>query len=182
MKTRMMCTDCLRTAEADTVVEGSDAMEMLGWCCFVLPGLLYCWWRHALRIKVCSFCGGRELVREARAAAAREPAQASAAGGARVRSEFDPIAWPALLAGPRDRLRIGGTLFATLATIGVSLLLAALNVAVNDLALIGANLVAAACAWPVVRDEVRDANTRIALSHCRAWDDEGRELRIERVV
>jgi hypothetical protein len=39
----MMCTDCFRTAEAHTLLEGSDLAEMLAWCCFALPGLLYCW-------------------------------------------------------------------------------------------------------------------------------------------
>ena len=73
MKPRMLCTDCFVTAEPDTVLEGSDLLELLGWCCLAAPGLLYCWWRHALRIKVCAFCGSRELVREARAAAARAP-------------------------------------------------------------------------------------------------------------
>lgn len=182
MKTRMMCTDCLRTAEADTVVEGSDAIEMIGWCCFALPGLLYCWWRHALRIKVCAYCGSRELVREARAAAARQLEQAPPAGGTRVRSEFDPVDWPALFACPRDRLRLGGACLAIATTIGASLLLTALGLAVNESLLICANLATAACAGPVVRDELRIAHTRSALSHCQAWDEEGRELRIERIV
>jgi len=60
MKPRMMCTDCFRTAEADTVLEGSDLAEIVAWCFFAVPGLLYCWWRHALRIKVCPFCGSDE--------------------------------------------------------------------------------------------------------------------------
>ncbi len=179
MKARMLCTECLRTAEADTVLEGSDAIEMLGWCCFVWPGLLYCWWRHALRIKLCGFCGSRELVREARAAAARRPAQAPSVGGARVRSEFAPLDWPTALACPRDRLRVGGSLLLLAVMFSAS---AALDVAVADDALILLHaVVAAAAAW-VLRREIRVAKLRAALSDCRAWHADGREIQIERIV
>ena len=46
---RMLCTECLHLGEPDTVLEGSDRVELLAWCCFALPGLVYCWWRHLCR-------------------------------------------------------------------------------------------------------------------------------------
>jgi len=65
---RMLCTDCGRTAPPRTWIGGSDALELVGWLCLVVPGLLYCWWRHACRRKICAHCGSSALVREARAA------------------------------------------------------------------------------------------------------------------
>jgi hypothetical protein len=181
MGPRMMCTDCFRTAHADTVLEGSDLVEMLGWCCFAVPGLLYCWWRHALRIKVCSFCGGHELVREARAAAARLPWQASPFRGPRVWNASGPVRWPRALATPRERLRHGGVAAALVGAFLGSLALAALDLAAHS------GIVAAACAiaflgsaW-VAFQVVRVSRMRATLPGCKAWDQHGRPLRIERV-
>ena len=98
MAPRMLCTDCGTTARPDTRLEGSDLAEMLGWLCLALPGWLYCAGRHALRIKVCPRCGGRELVREARARAEREalPAPGSLFGP-RIENLHGPVRWPAPL-------------------------------------------------------------------------------------
>ena len=73
MASRMLCTDCFETSHPQTLLAGSDRIEMVAWLCFALPGWLYCWWRHRLRIKVCGVCGGSSLVREARVAAANDP-------------------------------------------------------------------------------------------------------------
>ena len=106
MATRMLCTECFETSRPRTLLTGSDRIELVGWLCLALPGWLYCAWRHALRTKACAGCGGRSLVREARAAAARHvgaplaPAPAVQSLGARVR-------WPQPLATPRQRLRAG---------------------------------------------------------------------------
>ena len=107
MRPRMMCTECFRTTEADTVLEGSDIVEMIAWGCFGIPGMLYCWWRHALRIKVCSVCGSGELVREARAAAARCLPQAQPPHEPGVCNLSGPVRWPRPFAVPRERLRHG---------------------------------------------------------------------------
>ena len=72
MASRMLCTDCFETSHPQTLLAGSDRIEMVAWLCFALPGWLYCWWRHMLRIKVCGVCGGSSLVREARVAAAND--------------------------------------------------------------------------------------------------------------
>ena len=44
MAVRMVCADCFEVAVPDTVLEGSDLLELLAWACFGIPGLLYCWW------------------------------------------------------------------------------------------------------------------------------------------
>jgi hypothetical protein len=179
MKTRMMCTDCLRTAEADTLLEGSDTLELVAWCCFALPGLFYCWWRHALRIKVCRFCGSRELVREARAAAARQPSIAPPAAPAPVRSLSGRFDWPAAFAAPRDRLRHGGVVALFASTLLASLVPAALDPAGAGWAF-ASSAAALGLVWFGVQG-LRMAQASASLMECRAWDAEGRPIHIERV-
>ena len=181
MKPRMMCTDCFRTAEADTVLEGSDLVEMLAWCCFAFPGLLYCWWRHALRIKVCAFCGSRELIREARAAAERAPRQAPPAGGPRVCNLSGPVRWPRALAAPRTRLRHGGVAASLVGSGLLCAALALLNLAAAGAAIFAAHLTTAAFGMWLVYQTLRVAQMRATLPGCKAWDESGRPLRIERV-
>jgi hypothetical protein len=182
MKTRMMCTDCLRTAEADTLLEGSDTIELLAWCCLALPGLFYCWWRHALRIKICAFCGGRELVREARAAAARQPQSAPSEWQAPVRSAPARFDWPDAFANPRDRLRHGSVMALLAGTFIVSLVPAALDLAADGSALVIAHAtVVASVAWGSYQG-LRVAQRHSELSGCRAWDGQGRPIRVERVL
>jgi hypothetical protein len=175
----MMCTDCFRTAEAHTLLEGSDLAEMLAWCCFALPGLLYCWWRHALRIKVCAFCGSRELVREARAAAARAPRRAPPSGGPRVGNLAGPVRWPRALATPRERLRHGGVIASL---VGAFLASAApLGLAASDGAVPAAYAIAVACAAWIAFQVVRMSQMRATSPGCKAWDGTGRPLPIERL-
>jgi len=183
MKPRMLCTDCFQTAEADTVLEGSDHLEMLGWCCLVLPGLLYCWWRHALRIKVCAYCGGGDLVREARAARARQPLQAPPAWGSRVRNLSGPSLWPRAFGTPRDRLRHGAVAALLAVVLAVSGSLAQAAPAAGGTAASAATWGAAA-AWGVwlAYQLHRLSQLRATLPGCRAWDEHGRALRIERIA
>jgi hypothetical protein len=178
----MMCTDCFRTAEADTLLEGSDLVEMLAWCCFALPGLLYCWWRHALRIKVCAFCGSRELVREARALAGRLPPQAPPSGGPRVANLSGPVRWPRALATPRERLRHGGVVASLLGAFVTSAALAALGIWAGDGALAAGTGIAVACAAWIAFQVIRVSQMRATLPGCKAWDRSGRPLRIEQVL
>jgi hypothetical protein len=181
MKPRMMCTDCFRTAHADTVLEGSDLVEMFGWCCFVVPGLLYCWWRHALRVKVCAFCGGRELVREARAAAERAPRQAPPSGGPRVRNMSGPVRWPRALATPRERLRHGGVAASLVGALLGSAALAVLDLAARSGAVAAVHAIAVLGGAWITYQVVRVSQMRAAVLGCKAWDQSGRPLRIERV-
>jgi hypothetical protein len=181
MKPRMMCTECFRTAEADTLLEGSDLLEMLAWCCLALPGLLYCWWRHALRVKVCPFCGSRELVREARAAAQRVPPQAPPSCGPRVGNLSGPVRWPRALATPRERLRHGGVAASLVGAFLGNAALAAQDLALRDGAATAASAIAAVWAAWVAYQVVRVSRMRSSLPGCKAWDRSGRPLRIERV-
>jgi hypothetical protein len=98
---RMLCTRCGSTDRPDTRIGGSDLVEVVGWALFLLPGALYCWWRHASRQKVCAHCGSPAVVREARAA--RERGVETETAGGRLVFAARRLPW---LATPRERLRV----------------------------------------------------------------------------
>lgn len=176
----MMCADCYEVDIPDTALEGSDLLELLGWCCLGVPGLLYCWWRHLNRSKICSFCGGAALVREARAAAERRgPAEpVSFVPRVMVLSGSRCIEWPRTLRTPRARLRSGG--------LGVLLLsIPLLTWALGSVSLAAPATVAAAvtvstllaASWLLYQF----AALRSTRPNCQAWDECGRSLHIERI-
>jgi hypothetical protein len=181
MRPRMMCTECFRTAEAGTVLEGSDIVEMIAWVCFGVPGLLYCWWRHALRIKVCPVCGSSELVREARAAAARSLPRALPAAENHVCNLSGPVRWPQPFAVPRERLRHGFVLASLAGSLFVCLAMVALGISSH--ASMGAVIlrIATACGGWILYEVVRVSRVRAKWASCKAWDRFGRPLQIERV-
>ncbi len=178
MKPRMLCTECFETSHPETSLPGSDRIEMAGWLCFALPGWLYCWWRHALRIKVCGVCGSRSLIREARAAAGGEPA-ALVETEPRLGNLNGPVLWPPPFSTPRDRLHAGAlgmlaSLVALLggavaATHGASLLIPAICFKLSGL-LVAAWLVRSGLLW---------LRTRSRAGAARAWTQDGRSLHIE---
>jgi hypothetical protein len=177
----MMCTECFRTAEAVTVLEGSDIVEMIAWGCGGVPGLLYCWWRHALRIKVCSACGSGELVREARAAAERSLPQVPAAAEPGVCNLSGPVRWPRPFAVPRERLRHGFVLISLAGTLSVCLALVALGIASQAPMIALIPWIASACGGWILYEVVRVSRVLASSSSCKAWDRYGRPLRIERI-
>jgi len=174
--TRMLCTECFETSRPLTLLAGSDRLELAGWLCLALPGWLYCAWRHALRTKACARCGGRSLVREARAAAARHggaplaPPPPVHSLGARVR-------WPQPLATPRQRLKAGmpGVL-AALATLLAGVVAAAGPAAAWLAAACAGAALALAATWLA-----RQTRLWLRPRACRAWLADGRELEIELV-
>jgi hypothetical protein len=178
---RMLCTDCFRVAVPDTVLEGSDLVELLAWAGLGVPGFLYCWWRHLARIKVCPHCSSPELVREARVTALRRPSDALPAGDTRIRSLSGSVRWPLALRTPRARLRAGGVAVLLLSLALIAWLLAALEIAVPGAAqeiMRGSSLLGLAC---LAHQIVRVSRMRAALPGYQAWDEQGRPLRIERV-
>jgi hypothetical protein len=107
---RMMCTRCSRTDVPHTLIPGSDLLELIAWCFLLIPGLVYCYWRHTTRRKVCAHCGGIELLRESRAASQRGADAPQPTAGGRVVYEARPLRW---FATPTQRLRrlcLGATL------------------------------------------------------------------------
>jgi hypothetical protein len=55
----------------DSFVAGSDLVEVVLWALLLVPGLLYCWWRHLHRRRICQHCGSADLMRETRASRRR---------------------------------------------------------------------------------------------------------------
>jgi hypothetical protein len=164
--TRMLCTACCETAQPDTVIGGSDLVEILGWMLLAIPGWLYCSWRHALRTKICTHCGSDALIREARAASARRvpvetrPTQTIKSSGATQ-------LWPRALAIPRDRMRRGG--------VGATLVLAWV-VASAWTAMGAALFFGIFCAtWLIVES---NRVFRLRAPQCTAWDASGRALEL----
>ncbi len=180
MAVRMVCTDCFHVAVPDTVLEGSDTVELLAWACFGIPGLLYCWWRHLARIKVCPNCGGLELIREARAAALDHAPASRLSSGPRISSLSGAVQWPRSLRTPRARMWSGG------GTLLLLLGLTAWLLALFDLAASEAVLAMAYASSPLGlawlgHQVFRISRMRSPLLRCRAWDEDGRRLRIEPV-
>jgi hypothetical protein len=174
----MVCADCFHVAVPDTILEGSDRVELLAWACFGIPGLLYCWWRHLARIKACPNCGSRELIREARAAALKQAPTAPPSSGPRIWSVSGSLCWPRSLRTPRARIRRGGI------SLLLSLGLAAWLLAMLDPVAVETPLVMAyassliGLAW-LGHQIVQFSRTRSPLLRCRAWDEDGRPLPIE---
>ena len=159
----MHCADCRATGPADTLLEGSDWIEMASWLLGGLPGWLYCAWRHQLRIKVCGACGSGALMRESRAQARLHPPQAPLSSGISVANRSGPSRWPRGLREPRQRLRQG------------VIWLVAWILTLAGLPAIG-GLVAAAF---LGREGTRELQRRFGPGRCRAWDAQGRPLHIE---
>ncbi|MBT40040.1 MAG: hypothetical protein CL938_16015 [Deltaproteobacteria bacterium] len=159
----MHCADCRATGLADTVVEGSDWIEMASWLLGGFPGWLYCAWRHQLRIKVCSACGSGALLRESRAQARLHPPQAPPSSGFSVANRSGPSHWPRGLREPRQRLRRGGVWLAAWVLVAVGLPTAG-------------GLLAAAL---LGHETTRELRQRFGAGRCRAWDMQGRRLHIE---
>lgn len=177
MPSRMLCTDCGVTAEADTLLPGSDRVELVAWLLGAVLGWLYCARRHWLRRKACSACGGTALVREARAAIASFVAPPPRAP--RILSAGTALAWPAALATPRQRLRAGAPAAGLATALTAAGLLALLRgVALEWIALAGLVWSLAAVAGSGL-EWLRRRGGWAGAAGARAWDARGRRLRIE---
>jgi hypothetical protein len=175
----MLCMQCYELDEPDTVLDGSDRAEFTAWCCFLVPGLLYCAWRHLSRVKACPRCGSHALMRESRAAAARRSLRDEVQAEPRFRHRAD-FQWPRPLASPRRRLRIGG-LGALLVVVASASWLAA----VADPTPARHALEVATLCWLAVSLWLARQFQRLVVGRhdagCAAWDERGRRLNIERI-
>ena len=78
----LYCTTCGAEGRAKTKTRGSLALEIVLWCFFLVPGLIYSIWRLSSKYKVCTTCGATTLVPLASPVAQRaRAAAASSAGG-----------------------------------------------------------------------------------------------------
>jgi hypothetical protein len=126
----MLCTACGRTDAPDMRVAGSDLVELVLWVLLLVPGLLYCGWRHLQRSRVCPHCGSAALMRESRASRHRSlqapPAEGVASPGRRGRLVYAArhIPWMATPSQRFRRVTRGG---AAAAAVGVAFAVVSLN-------------------------------------------------------
>jgi len=59
---RMFCLTCGSISETRRVMPGSLAIEVVAWCLFLLPGLIYSLWRHSAAFSGCGHCRSRQVV------------------------------------------------------------------------------------------------------------------------
>lgn len=57
-----VCQRCGTAAEPDEVTRGSIWIEVILWLCFLVPGLIYSFWRLSTRQDACAKCGSTDLV------------------------------------------------------------------------------------------------------------------------
>ena len=175
MRSRRLCTECHEISHPDTVLDGSDRMELVGWLLLAVPGLVYCWWRHAAPSWTCVHCGSEALVRASKRSKDAPPMRP------RVRSRRGEIEWPQALATPRERMLHGGAGAALfIATLMASWLAAMARVSIGQS--LGLSLMFAA-SWSLWLgyEVVRVVRSKARGTGCRAWDGDGRSLRIETI-
>jgi uncharacterized membrane protein YqaE (UPF0057 family) len=56
------CTNCGYVGKACVITKGSFAVELLLWLFFLLPGLIYSFWRLSSRFKGCPSCKKDNLI------------------------------------------------------------------------------------------------------------------------
>ncbi len=58
----MICADCGHAGRTATRTPGSILIEVVLWCCLIVPGLVYSLWRHSRRHEVCASCGSASII------------------------------------------------------------------------------------------------------------------------
>jgi len=60
--TRLVCTVCGHVGETKSITKGSFGVELLLWLCFIIPGLIYSFWRLSSRTEGCAKCGSADVI------------------------------------------------------------------------------------------------------------------------
>lgn len=62
MKKELVCTVCGHAGKPKRITKGSFLIELVLWCFFIIPGLIYSIWRMNSRHDACSQCGSTAIV------------------------------------------------------------------------------------------------------------------------
>lgn len=62
MAKQYLCTSCLTKGDPKTVAKGSILVEFGMWCFFIVPGIIYSFWRLGSKYKACRACGSAEII------------------------------------------------------------------------------------------------------------------------
>lgn len=57
-----ICGNCGEVGDSRTHTKGNILIEIILWCMFLVPGLIYSIWRHISRAQVCRHCGSDQMV------------------------------------------------------------------------------------------------------------------------
>ena len=62
MSEQVVCTKCGHVGSPASITQGSFAIEVVLWLCFIIPGLIYSLWRLSSRHEACAMCGNAEVL------------------------------------------------------------------------------------------------------------------------
>lgn len=57
-----VCERCHHVGTAKSTVAGNGAIELLLWLTFIIPGVIYSFWRLSNRYSICKKCGAKDLI------------------------------------------------------------------------------------------------------------------------
>lgn len=58
----VVCRDCGFVGKLSKTASGNILIEIILWCCFIIPGLIYTIWSSTSRRYRCPSCSGRTLI------------------------------------------------------------------------------------------------------------------------
>lgn len=58
----LFCKSCGHSGSSRIRTQGSIAIEIVLWICFIVPGVIYSIWRMTTKRPVCESCGSNDLV------------------------------------------------------------------------------------------------------------------------
>ena len=61
-KSMQVCKDCGFCGSVIKTTQGSILIEIILWCCFIIPGTIYTIWRFSSRIYQCPSCSSRNII------------------------------------------------------------------------------------------------------------------------
>jgi len=62
LKDLWVCKKCAIVTRSRLLVQGSDVLEVVLWLCLIVPGIAYHIWRRDTAVRICSRCGGTDLI------------------------------------------------------------------------------------------------------------------------
>lgn len=62
MSKELICAQCGNVGKTKSNTPGSIIIEILMYCMFIIPGLIYSMWRLSARKMVCGICGSANLI------------------------------------------------------------------------------------------------------------------------
>jgi hypothetical protein len=62
MESALYCTRCGHAGNPRTITPGSRILELLLWCFFLIPGLIYTTWRSSVSRQGCPYCSADAMV------------------------------------------------------------------------------------------------------------------------